>query len=246
MKRFLRRTIQCVVPATLAALVFGIPTAASDLSLQNANLACNDGTNLNLALDATALTTLTNAVNAINLYPAGDPALVCGLNTDPPSSGSGNPHWDYAVGGGRAIIVTRCAPQEDNFGFDAKVDPASNGTTGSGHFNLTIPACTSTNTGTTYNASHLNMTVDCLKVDGTTGDAELTAAVNKATGLFASSAEFPSGLKEISFKLHDSGVPGGTGDLIGWDFGTASSPCDFHAQDYATVDNGNINVHQAP
>ena len=113
-------------------------------------------------------------------------------------------------------------------------------------FNLTIPACTSTNTGTTYNASHLNMTVDCLKVDGTTGDAELTAAVNKATGLFASSAEFPSGLKEISFKLHDSGVPGGTGDLIGWDFGTASSPCDFHAQDYATVDNGNINVHQAP
>src|SRR6266550_8990602 len=79
MKRFLKCAFLGLVPAALTALVLGVPTAAPDLGLQNVNLSCNDGTNLALALDVTAVTQLADAVSAINLFPAGDPALACGL-----------------------------------------------------------------------------------------------------------------------------------------------------------------------
>ena len=50
MKRFVRHTMFCLVPATLAALVLGVrPAAAPDL-LQSVGLSCSDGTALDLAL----------------------------------------------------------------------------------------------------------------------------------------------------------------------------------------------------
>jgi hypothetical protein len=100
MKSLLKRTILCLLPAVAAALSLGVPAASPDLGLQNTNLACNDGTNLNLALDKAALMGLSNAVTAMTLYPAG---LSCALSpvADPPSSGKGNPQHDYAVGGGQ-------------------------------------------------------------------------------------------------------------------------------------------------
>jgi hypothetical protein len=72
------------VAITLAAVlaVVLMPGAAAGISTSTSatNLSCNDGTNLNLALDATALTALTSAVTAMTLYPAGDPALACSLS----------------------------------------------------------------------------------------------------------------------------------------------------------------------
>jgi len=248
MKRFLPRSILCLAPAALTVLFLGLPASALDIGLQGVNLSCSDGTNLDLGLDVATVTRLSDAVSSINLYPAGDPALACGLQplaTDP----SGNPHYDYAVGGGQAVIVTRCAPEEDNFGFSAHAFPDSDTLGVGGHLSLTIPQCTSSRTGMTYGPSHLGGKVDCIDVLETGTDADLTIEVEQATGLFASSAEFPpSGLlgSEVAFHVHDGGIPGGAGDLIGWDFGTASFPCDDDATPFVVpVDRGNINVHDA-
>src|SRR5206468_1779043 len=96
----IRRTMLLVVSVTLASLVVGIPTAAP-ADLQNVTLTCSDGTNLNLALDVASVMQLTDAVNAMALNPAGDPPLTCGVVTAS-SLSSGNPTYDYVVGGGKA------------------------------------------------------------------------------------------------------------------------------------------------
>src|SRR3989454_927389 len=127
MKRFLRRTLFMLVPATLMALVLWVPASTSDLGLQNVTLSCTDGTLLNLELDVTALTALADAVAAINLYPAGDPPLACSLSQSSASSAptvlrrllalltpneaaaaGGNPQHDYAVGGGQVDFGGAC------------------------------------------------------------------------------------------------------------------------------------------
>jgi hypothetical protein len=59
MKHSLRRTISVLVPATIVALALAVPASTSAGALQTTSLACDDGTNLNLALDATALNALT-------------------------------------------------------------------------------------------------------------------------------------------------------------------------------------------
>ena len=121
MKRFLRHTMFCLVPATLAALILGVPPAAPD-RLQSVGLSCSDGTALDLALSTTEVTDLSGAVSAIDFFPAGDPALARSLSTDPP--GSGNPHYDYAVGGGRAVLERAAsASQMGRFETDA-IGPA--------------------------------------------------------------------------------------------------------------------------
>lgn len=104
MRRFLKRSILALVPAMLSALVLWVPTGTSDLGLQSTALACNDGTQLNLALDPTALTALSDAVAAIALYPAGNPALACSLSSTAP--GSGSAQYDYAVGAGYGVNPT--------------------------------------------------------------------------------------------------------------------------------------------
>jgi hypothetical protein len=246
MKRFLRRIFACLVLAIPAALAMGIPIGAPDVGAQNVGLSCNDGTNLDLALDASAVTALNDAVSGINLNPAGDPALNCNLSqpADPSPLGSGNPNIDYAVGGGRAtlfgcVVDSTLIPQETNFALNARVDKASNGSAGSGTFNVTIPqsqaaACPDTRGG------HFNGKIDCVKVEGSgPGSAQATFMVTQAAGSF-------SGLEgELRVDVFDSGTPGGAGDLIRIRFPQA--PCDFSSYSATRpVDNGNISVHQAP
>jgi hypothetical protein len=246
-----------VLAATTLCFAFGAPAAKPDVGLQNVNLACNDGTNLAIALDATAVGALTNAVNAITLYPAGDPALSCALSqVDPPSGGNGtNPNKDFAVGGGRAPFVTRCTnprtglPEDDNFALNARVDKGALPNTATGTFNITIPECTSSqNTGgpTTYtSASHLNTRVDCLVVTSTGTDANLTATVTHATNLFANPNEVAFPPTRIAVHVHDSGLPGGMGDTIDWT-PVATSDCQPTGSPPVPLDNGNISVHKAP
>ena len=64
--RFLRHTMFCLVPATLAALVLGVPPAAAQLTLQSVGLSCSDGTALNLAVSPTEVIDLSGAVLAVN------------------------------------------------------------------------------------------------------------------------------------------------------------------------------------
>jgi len=214
-------------------------------------LGCDDGSSMTVVIDATTLTGLVSAVQAMLDYPAG---LTCTLTQVPVSAGplftqvaladGGNPDKDYAVGGGQATIVTRCAPQETNFGLSAHVDKGTMTSGIGGSVNFTIPQCTSMFTGTpiSYSGSHLGMKVDCLRVNGPLAD--LTATVTEKTGLFANPAEFPSGLNEVGVQVLDNTI---TGDKIGWDFGSAKFPCDFGvAVADQTVDHGNLNVHDAP
>ena len=241
MRRFLKRTIYCLVPALAAAVVLGVPTASPDLGLQNVNLSCNDGTNLNLALDTGSLTALTDAVGAINLYPAGDPALACGLSQ---TSASGNPSTDYAVGGGRATLFgCEVGPNlilsETNFALNARVDAASNGTAGTGTFNVTIPQSQSAACQPPENQEgHFNGTIDCVHVLSPTM-AQATFKVTHAAGRL-------SGFQgaHLAVNVFDSGLPGGTGDRIR--IRGSGAPCNFGPYTATRpVDNGNISIHQA-
>jgi hypothetical protein len=84
MRQILRRTSLLLVPFAIAALVVGIPTAAPDTTgLQDVTLTCSDGTNLAMTLDTATVAALTDAVNAMALYPAGDPPLSCGVIQNP-------------------------------------------------------------------------------------------------------------------------------------------------------------------
>jgi hypothetical protein len=247
MKGFLRRTIYGLVPATLAVLVLGVPTATPDLglNLQDVNLACNDGTDLALTLDAAAVAQLSDAVSAINLYPAGDPALACSLSqpklltsvsrklsSASPSRrlAAGNPHYDYVVGGGQA--PAGFFSPAGNFGVsvhapDTPDDVAS--PTSGGTLNLTTPGVGS-----------VVAKPDCLILFGG-GLAEATGEVTHATGDYAA---FEGSEVEVDF--FDSGMPGGAGDSIDYEF-EGGSPCafDFDFPVSGPIIHGNINIHDA-
>lgn len=258
--KHLKRVVLSVVLSTVATLILQVPTAAPDLGVQNATLACNDGTNLALALDTTALTALSGAVGAINLFPAGDPALACNLTRSTAASfapaasfsdrvssasASGNPNTDYAVGGGRATLFgcdNAPAPLETNFALNARVDAASNGLAGTGTFNVTIPesqaaACSPPGGG------HWNAKIDCVNVISASM-AQATFTVTRAQGSLGGPGGF-QGL-ELRVDVLDSGMPGGTGDFIR--LRGANNACDFSSggpfSATRTVDNGNISIHK--
>jgi hypothetical protein len=241
MRRFFKRTLFGLVPAALAALVLGGPTASPTLGLQNVNLSCNDSTNLNLALDTTSLASLTDAVSAVNLYPAGDPALACGLtqSTSTRSSSSGDPNGpqDFVVGGGQAREGLSGCAGDANFSVSAhSSDTGGNAApTSGGTFNLT-----QTPSSCAGFSGHLVSKIDCLRVPGQggpPGSAQITALVTKATGVYAAKLG-----TETEVDLFDSGAPGGVGDTIGvYDFSVSCDTGPWFA--YASVDQGNINVH---
>jgi hypothetical protein len=258
MKQFLRRTALSLIAAALTVLALWVPAGAAapgrtaDLGLQNASLSCSDGTLLQLALSTSELTALADAVTAINLYPAGDPALACSLTqstagsfapaaslSDRASSpsASGNPNTDYAVGGGRATLFacgSPLVPAETNFALNGRVGATSNGSAGTGTFNLTLPPSQCSEGG-----GHFNGKIDCVKVGGNgPGSAQATFTVTQAQGILDDSQG-----EELRVDVLDSGVPGGTGDLIR--LRLPSGPCDFSGYSATRpVDNGNISVHQ--
>jgi hypothetical protein len=253
MKRsLLKRLIVVVIPAfVLANYMSGAwaPRAAlADLGLQSTTLTCNDGTNLTLTLDTAALTALTNAISAIKLYPAGDPALTCSLSQGPPPFGGNGPK-DFAVGGGQApnlggitsgstLFLQDCP--STNFSLNARSTadaPPMPGQQGvGGTFNLTCSAP----------SGHLVSKVDCVVVGdddtgsgGAQGSAQLTAHVTKADGIYASAAG-----GEIEADVLDSDMPGGTGDSLQ---AYPSSQCVFGSYDpFQTITHGKINVHDNP
>jgi hypothetical protein len=256
MKQFLWRTAPLLVTTALTAMALWVPGSAAapltgaDLGLQNASLSCSDGTLLQLALSTTELTALTDAVTAINLYPAGDPALACSLaqstglstaGTRSPAASfsdsasaltSGNPNKDYAVGGGQA------GPCPSNFSLSAHA-LADTGTDGvGGTFNYTRQGGPQSTCG----AGHLVSKVDCVVVgnDGP-GTAQATTFVTHASGAFAVLAG-----TELRVDVFDSGIPGGAGDMIAATAFDATGPCDFSGYTPAlAVNRGNINVHDA-
>ena len=235
MKRFLRHTMFCLVPATLAALVLGVPPAAAQLTLQSVGLSCSDGTALNLVVSPTEVIDLSGAVLAVNSLPAGTPPLTCSLSQDP--SGSGNPHYDYAVGGGqvqKGLCTTNFALSAHVEDTDATSPPTSGGT-----FNLTEQqACLSPSCAPFCcfcGGGHLVAKPDCLHVEGDV--AQLNATVTHSDGSFSSL--FPVG-SEIYVEAEDNP------DMIGWngDTGLPTEPCNACPATMPLL-HGNVSVHDA-
>ena len=230
MTRVLKRTIYVLV-TTLAALVVGVPAAAPDLGLQNVNLSCNDGTNLNLTLDPVQVTQLANAVSAINLYPAGDPPLSCRLTlplllsartASASDSASANAPQDFAVGGGQ--YETECGIA--NFALSAHA-PADTTGPPNGTWRVSVPA------GSPCGQGSLNAKVDCLSVSGTTADT--TELVTHANGFLEGLVGTELTVGAIDNSPDKLTVNGGI---------ITNAPCDFgSASDRAPILHGNISVH---
>jgi hypothetical protein len=249
MKQFQRHTVFSLIAAVLTALALCVPASASapagasDLGLQNASLSCSDGTLLQVALSTPELTALANAVTAINLFPAGDPALTCSLTQSTglrfatagsfSDSASANGPKDFAVGGGK-LLTTTCGLV--NFSLSAHVAnnaPAAPGQQGvGGTYNNSTGATSPCGQG------HFTSKVDCVQVTGNV--AEFTAQITHATG----SPFFGSPGDEIAVAVKDNNPDELT--IEGGFF--ASGPCDFSfAAAFTTpIAQGNISVHDAP
>jgi hypothetical protein len=153
---------------------------------------------------------------------------------------SGNPTYDYVVGGGKATNLGCSGGYPPvPFGLSAHVLAGdTTGTTASGTFNVGSPA---TDVGC---KGHLDSKVDCLVVTGNT--AHLTAHVTQATGQFAGLQD-----TEIDVAVLDNGTPSALlPDMI--DDGNTAGPClpgrDAQGEPTAPdqpVTNGNISVHDA-
>jgi len=76
MKRIFLAAAVTLAAALAVALLPGAATGTAT-STSATKLSCNDGTNINLALNATALSALTSAVSAMTLYPTG---LACSVS----------------------------------------------------------------------------------------------------------------------------------------------------------------------
>jgi hypothetical protein len=232
MLSFFMRGVFVLAATTLCAFAFGASPAVSDTGLQNVALSCSDGTNLGLTLSPTEVMSLTDAVAAMSLYPAG---LTCGVNTqaDPPSGG--NSKYDYAVGGGNQFtpIPSLVRPCGVNFGFSShtldETPLAAKGT-----FNETVPGgCAGF--GMT---GELRVSIDCLDVDGS--HADMHGIVEKATGSFANDGFMAN--RDAYISTDD----GGSFDRLG--VATASTGLSLDCggtMNEAIVSQGNINVHDA-
>jgi hypothetical protein len=247
MRRSLRRTM-FLVPATLAVLVVGVPTAA--LGLLDVRLSCNDGTDLDLTLDAETANQLQAAVSAINLYPAGDPPLTCSLTTSSPglltlpaAHADTNGPKDFGVGGGQILVPFANPPAGcvENFAVSAHV-PANTVTTppqagAGGTANLSV---SSSCPDAAWAGSNLVSKVDCVLVTGTA--AKFTAEVTKSSGIFVTVGFDPG--DEIAFEVEDlDPVP--PDRILGQ---SSSGPCVFTADAgpaFFDVLRGNITVHDA-
>jgi hypothetical protein len=152
---------------------------------------------------------------------------------------SGNPTYDYVVGGGKASNLGCFGGYPPvPFGLNAHVGAGDPPDTASGTFNVGSPA---TNLGC---KGFFNSKVDCLVV--TVNTAHLTAHVTQATGQFAGLQD-----TEIDVAVLDNGTPSALlTDMI--DDGNTAAQCaqgrdaqgEFTVPDQP-VTNGNISVHDA-
>jgi len=205
-----------VASASVTIFAFGASAASSEVGLQSVNLACNDGTNLNLALDPTALTPLTNAVSAVNLYPAGDPPLGCTTSQGSDPSGASGPK-DFAVGGGRAV----------EFGEADSISISAHATSDAPTVSPEPGVGGTVNVTSVTNKSHIDAKVDCFvspaPTDPTPGTAQATAVVTRSTGIVSG---FSPGT-EVRWDFFDSGMPQPAPNGDSAVFTRASSPCEF-------------------
>ena len=158
----MRRVILAFAVASLLTLGTALPVAS--LGLTEVNLSCNDGTSFSATVDADTLSGLTQAVEAMTLYPAG---LNCTLTQSLVVHALGGvasawPGGGFLVGGGRFQAGCPGHPGDLfwlNFAVSAHTESADPGQTRGGTFNLTIPE------GQCVGQGHLTSKPTCLRID---------------------------------------------------------------------------------
>jgi hypothetical protein len=234
------RRIYLVFFATLALMVTSaMPVTVAAVGDVEVAVSCSDGDGFSVTVDPQTLIQLKDAVEAMTLYPAG---LSCGL-TETPLGGlfgagvalAGNPHTDYAVGGGQGTFPCFPGPGmgHQSFALNAHVNNDALTVGVGGTFNTTVPeqaGCTEQGT--------LVSKVDCVEVTG--NHAELTATVTKATGSWADGGVQPG--DELAISATDNSP---LTDTLQASF--ATGPCAFFGSVFEVpISRGNINVHDAP
>jgi hypothetical protein len=248
MKRSMKRAI-LIVPVAVLVFVMGPPTAAPNLGLEAVNLSCSDGTDLGLELDAAKVLQLSDAVSAINLYPAGDPPLTCDLSqltptASPlpvsfatPSAWAAEGPKDFAVGGGR--FFNQFVGCDENFAINGHApDDVTGVDTANGTIQMTFPGTPASCTAT----GHLVAKVDCLDVTGNTAD--MTGEITKSTGVFTTFGGVFEVGDEIAFEVKDLD-PLLPDEIVGQ---PTNADCIFTANTAPgtfSIIRGNITVHDA-
>jgi|SRR5581483_11809794 len=229
MRYSLVRTALAFVVTGLCLCVFGVAAATPDVGVQNVNLACNDGTNLNLGLDPASLTALTGAVSAINTTPAG---LSCGTSQAPAQDGGKK---DLAVGGGQ--VIADCTFYggsgliHQSFALSAHVDADTLTDGVGGTFNLDIGR----QGGACPVYGHVVAKIDCLSVTG--NHAVMTAVITQSNGTLLGPDVVGS---EEQIAVTDNGALPDTIEAT-----QANARCAFIVPFESPIDHGNINVRDA-
>src|SRR5919204_643700 len=100
-----------LVTALVIGSVIGFSVPVSGLGLVSVTLTCSDGTSVTMNVDTDTLNSLTDAVNAMTLYPAG---LNCSLVQNPLTVRFGNfasaASNAFIVGGGRWEVDCSSVP----------------------------------------------------------------------------------------------------------------------------------------
>ena len=204
-----------IVCCTIAMLVAGaLPIAA--VGETRVTLTCNDGTELDVALDAEGLVGLKNAVEAMTLYPAG---LTCELSETSllGALGAGvaraaNGPKDFVVGGGQLLVGTCIVNFAISAHVPANTTPVPQGQAAAGGtLNLKFQ-----NSVGCLREGQLVAKVDCLLVVDPTR-AEFTAKVTRSTQQFLPYAEGTEvavetrDLDPAPDRYNDNGSPGPCG-----------------------------------
>lgn len=261
--RHARLSMAAMAMTTLVVAAAGAPTAAADTTLQSVNLSCSDGTNLGLSLDLASVNALTDAVNAMTLFPAGEPPLACGLSQDPLlQSTTTSPSTGLSLSSPKRKTPIRArakrrAPLRKLSGSNPKHDYAVGGGQITASCGVAVQkqtygisahvdaGTTAMNVGGTFNVTFQNTPgcpsgsftakVDCLDVTGT--NAEFTAKIaNSNETQPGFTALFAVGA-EIAIAVNDGGS---TDSLL---FNNAGSSCAGASGALATLTSGNINVN---
>lgn len=228
---FKRFPLSVAAAVLLIGLVHPLP-AYADTAI---SVDCGEGSPITGSVDATTLTELQGAVQAMVDNPSGMSCNLALPTRIDPLAGSNNP-GSFVVGGGRYFAGggTNCVL---NFALNGHVDS-------SGVAHGTQTATESNSTTECGGQGHVKATVTCVAISGQI--AEIRGDITEQTGSLGP-AFFPPGDTVLVTDVVDNGKPNsGTPDRIEQfvdSTGSENNCLAANANPIFTVDNGNVTVH---
>ena len=247
----MRRLFIGSVVGLLLMLATALPVASTGLT--EVTVSCDDGSSFTETVDIDTLGGLTDAIQAMTLFPAG---LTCALAQTPVYSPLGGmasawPGGGFIVGGGR--FQAGCPGLLGglywvNFAVSAHTVGIEAGDTRGGTFNLTVPA------GQCVDQRHLTSKPTCLKIDAEHGTppegayyAYLRSTVTEASGGWSGAvgSDIGSGWKDTGNPAHQLS-PDREADSPSWSCPANGTPDPDDPFISHPILNGNVTIHPAP